>query len=432
MLKRILLGALAALTVTSVAFAQSSVLPYFYNSSNVKVPVGSGNPLPVTGSFSATLAGFAPNGNYGTLTATAASSVSTSLPAGEVVALQNTSQTVDVSCVLDPTSAVATTNKIVVHRDTTQFVTVGLNTKVACINQTGSASNLVALMGGTGLGTNFGAGGGGGAVTLASGAVASGAYSAGSIAAGAVVAGAFVDGADLTQGATADAVCATATGTCSVVSLLKYLNSAVNSSIPAGTALIGDVNLRQGGTALSATNGIYSNLLQGNAVISATNGLYNNLLQGNAVISATNGIYANQLQGNAVLSATNPTFAAPIPTTAGGLSVYNVQPAASDNHIVIKAGAGQVYKIEAFNNSATVNYVRLYNATTGFNGCNSATNLVWQGIIPASTSGAGLSSSWDSGMAFATGISICVTSGYAQTDTTNATASALIVNVGYK
>lgn len=139
-----------------------------------------------------------------------------------------------------------------------------------------------------------------------------------------------------------------------------------------------------------------------------------------------------QFQGTTALSATNPSFAAPIPTTAGGLSNYNVQPGASDNHVVIKAGAGQVYKIEAFNNSATVNYVRLYNATTGFNGCNSATNLVWQGIIPASTSGAGLSSSWDLGIAFATGISICVTSGYAQTDTTNATASALIVNVGYK
>ena len=122
----------------------------------------------------------------------------------------------------------------------------------------------------------------------------------------------------------------------------------------------------------------------------------------------------------------------PTPVTSGGLTVYNVQPAASDNHVVIKAGAGQVYKIEAFNNSATINYVRLYNATTGFNGCNSATNLVWQGIIPASTSGAGLASSWELGMPFATGISICVTSGYAQTDTTNATASALIVNIGYK
>lgn len=54
----------------------------------------------------------------------------------------------------------------------------------------------------------------------------------------------------------------------------KTLLDAVNSSIPAGTALIGDVNVRQGGTALSTTNGIYSNLLQGNAVISTSNPIF--------------------------------------------------------------------------------------------------------------------------------------------------------------
>ena len=193
------------------------------------------------------------------------------------------------------------------------------------------------------------------------------------------------------------------------------LYSALTASIPAGTNLIGDVNLRQGGTALSTTNGIYSNLLQGNAVL-----------------SATNGTYANILQGNAVLSTTNPVFSQAIPGTTGGLSVYFVQPAASDNHAVIKAGAGQVYKVSVTNNSATVNYLRLYNATTGFNGCNSATNLVYQMAIPASTSVGGLSDSWEAGIAFSTGISICVTSGYATTDTTNATASAMSVNIGYK
>jgi hypothetical protein len=120
------------------------------------------------------------------------------------------------------------------------------------------------------------------------------------------------------------------------------------------------------------------------------------------------------------------------PATSGGLIVYAVQAAASDNHATIKASAGQVYKMDVFNNSANVNYLRLYNATTGFNGCNSAANLVYQMEIPASTSVAGVSSSWNSGMAFATGISICVTGGFAQTDTTNATASAIAVNVGYK
>jgi hypothetical protein len=109
--------------------------------------------------------------------------------------------------------------------------------------------------------------------------------------------------------------------------------------------------------------------------------------------------------------------------------VYFVQPTASDNHANIKNGAGKVYKISVTNNSATTNYLRMYDAASGFNGCNSATNLVYQmAILPT----AGFIDTWAGGMPFATGISICVTSGYATTDTTAATASALSVNVGYK
>ncbi len=128
----------------------------------------------------------------------------------------------------------------------------------------------------------------------------------------------------------------------------------------------------------------------------------------------------------------NPFYVTSTPATSGGYSSYAVQPTASDNHVVIKAGSGQVYKISITNNSATVNYIRLYNATTGFNGCNSATNLVYANLIPASTSGSGLIDLWPSGIVFSTGISICITSGYAWTDTTNATASAMNVNIGYK
>lgn len=117
--------------------------------------------------------------------------------------------------------------------------------------------------------------------------------------------------------------------------------------------------------------------------------------------------------------------------TTGGMTTFFVQPAASDNHTVVKAGAGQVYGVFVFNNSATVNYLRFYNATTGFNGCNSATNLVTQIQIPASTSVGGVSIPLPFPIPFATGISICVSSGYATTDTTNATASAMSLTIGY-
>ncbi len=126
-----------------------------------------------------------------------------------------------------------------------------------------------------------------------------------------------------------------------------------------------------------------------------------------------------------------PWLVTTTPSTSGGLTTFFLQPTASDNHAVIKAGAGQVYYILAMNNSATVNYLRFYNATTGFNGCNSATNLVTQVQIPASTSVGGVSIPLPIGLPFSTGISVCVTSGYATNDTTNATATAMSVTIGY-
>ena len=123
--------------------------------------VSTSNPLPVTGSFSTTA--FTPNGVFATLTATG-SSASVALPTGTTIAFQN-SGTTTVSCTLGIGSATATANEIQVASGSTVFVTPGSNTYGACIDQTGSASNLVVLAGGVGLGAGFGGGGSGGSVT---------------------------------------------------------------------------------------------------------------------------------------------------------------------------------------------------------------------------------------------------------------------------
>jgi hypothetical protein len=75
-----------------------------------------------------------------------------------------------------------------------------------------------------------GGGGGGGAITAASGSYASGALSSGSV-------------VDL--GSQADAACGTATGTCSLIALQKFNNTATNSAIPAGSAIIGQTGIDQ-------------------------------------------------------------------------------------------------------------------------------------------------------------------------------------------
>lgn len=150
------------------------------------------------------------------------------------------------------------------------------------------------------------------------------------------------------------------------------------------------------------------------------------------VLGVVAALVAQQPVQPANIANTTPWLFQGVPGAANGLTSYVLEPAASDNHANIKNGAGVVYHIVAFNNSATVNYYRLYNAATGFNGCNSATNLVWEGHIPASTSDAGFVEDIAMGLTFSTGISICVTGAYGQTNTTNATASAISLNIGYK
>lgn len=129
----------------------------------------------------------------------------------------------------------------------------------------------------------------------------------------------------------------------------------------------------------------------------------------------------------------NPFLFQPVPGTANGMSLYNVEPGASDNHANIKNGAGVFYHLQATNKGSANLYLRLYNAATGFNGCNSATNLVYSAIIPNGTAnGAGIVDDYPMGITFSTGISICVSGAYGQTDTTSATASIGEINVAYK
>lgn len=88
------------------------------------------------------------------------------------------------------------------------------------------------------------------AVSIASGAVASGAYASGSIASGAMV--------DL--GAKADAVCGTATGTCSLIALQKFLNNSLGgtgttgAAVPATAAYMG-INVGGNLTGVASGNG---------------------------------------------------------------------------------------------------------------------------------------------------------------------------------
>ena len=145
------------------ANAQSQRNPCYYTTANPGsgngcIPVSSANPLPVAATVS--VGGFTPGLTFATLTATG-SSASVALPVGTTVYFQNNGTTT-VSCTLGVGSATALANEILVPASSGVPVVVGSNTWGACIDQTGSTSNLIVLAGGSGLGNAFGGGSSGG------------------------------------------------------------------------------------------------------------------------------------------------------------------------------------------------------------------------------------------------------------------------------
>lgn len=137
--------------------------------------------------------------------------------------------------------------------------------------------------------------------------------------------------------------------------------------------------------------------------------------------------------GLTVASNTNPLPTTAKAATTGGTTQFTVEVAASDNHQNIKGTAGTLYSLSAFSVHTAAMFLRLYDAASGFNGCNSATNLKWEGNIPAASTGSGFAvpippMGWN----FASGIALCVTGAYGNTNTTAATVSVASVNGSYQ
>jgi len=119
-----------------------------------------------------------------------------------------------------------------------------------------------------------------------------------------------------------------------------------------------------------------------------------------------------------------------VPITSGGMSRSYAQLANTTNATVVKASAGQVYRIEAFNNSAVIAYLKFYDKATA--PTVGSDTVVWKVLIPASTSGTGVALDEVMGLVFSTGIGYAVTTGIADSDTGAVAASAYIVDIGYK
>jgi hypothetical protein len=111
-------------------------------------------------------------------------------------------------------------------------------------------------------------------------------------------------------------------------------------------------------------------------------------------------------------------------------SLVNVTSTIAANNttaIVITTSRAAVYSIDAFNNSTTLAYVKLYNGAAT---CGSGTPRA-RYMIPFGTSsaGGGFNLSNINGDSYVNGITMCITTGIADSDTGAPAASTYIVNL---
>jgi hypothetical protein len=113
------------------------------------------------------------------------------------------------------------------------------------------------------------------------------------------------------------------------------------------------------------------------------------------------------------------------PLTSGGLSIYHVVSAATDNAANVKASAGQLFGWSIYNNAGYPVYVKFHN-TAG-------TPTSGSGVVKALGVQAGTRAEafTDVGIAFGTGIGISIVKGITDASTTAVALSDCIVDVFY-
>lgn len=123
-------------------------------------------PIPVSGSFSATLSGFTPNSTgAANLSANGATPVSVALPTGTVVDVTNTGAN-DANVTLSVGSGTAASTDFTIKAGAAVGLTVGSNTFLNAVTTTGAT--VLNIKGGTGLVTGYGGGSSGGTSSNAS------------------------------------------------------------------------------------------------------------------------------------------------------------------------------------------------------------------------------------------------------------------------
>jgi hypothetical protein len=116
--------------------------------------------------------------------------------------------------------------------------------------------------------------------------------------------------------------------------------------------------------------------------------------------------------------------------TTGGANTKSIQAANNTTSIAVCSAACTLYGVYVQNNSATIAYLKLYNVAQGSQTCGSGTPAD-RIMIPANASGAGavIPIAGGLGAAYSTALSVCITTGIGDSDTTAPAASAYQVSL---
>jgi hypothetical protein len=140
----------------------------------------------------------------------------------------------------------------------------------------------------------------------------------------------------------------------------------------------------------------------------------------------TGGSAVNRSLIAALLLLATPANAGSIFSAVSAINVTSIQVLNNVTAIVVSASPATFYGLEVSNNGATIAYVKVYNAASVT--CGSGTPQA-RYMIPATTS---VPLKTTNGDAYGAGITVCVTTGYADSDTGAPAANEYIVDVHYK
>lgn len=120
-----------------------------------------------------------------------------------------------------------------------------------------------------------------------------------------------------------------------------------------------------------------------------------------------------------------------VPRTSGGMSIFRSIDI-DESEEEVKATAGQLFSIAAFNTTAAPLYLKFYNLTAANTTVGTSTPVLTF-VVPGNADSDGAGFVWNNeiGFAFSTAISVACTTGVADNDSGAPGANACIINLGY-